>query len=79
MTENVQQLAMVRHLARTGEARRRRQAARLSLSEVAAAVGVSEATVSRWERAQRLPKGTNALAFLEVLQAIDDTPRQVPA
>lgn len=75
MSENVQQLAMVRHLARTGEARRRRTAARLSLSEVAQAVGVSAPTISRWERGQRMPRGAHAVAFLQLLESIDDSPR----
>lgn len=79
MSDNVQQLVVVRHLARTGEARRRRVAARLSLAEVADELDVSAATVSRWERGERLPKGSRAIAYGALLAAIDDTPRQVPA
>jgi transcriptional regulator with XRE-family HTH domain len=62
------QLAEVRRLARTGEARRVRQAAGLTETEVAAVVGVSMPTISRWESGQRRPRGgAPALAYAELL------------
>jgi DNA-binding transcriptional regulator YiaG len=63
-------LAKVRRLAATGEARQIRQRAELSMSEIAAAVGVHEATVSQWERGKQRPRGEAALQYLAVLEAI---------
>ncbi len=61
------ELAEVRQLARSGKARRVRADSHLSESEIAAAIGVSIATISRWETAQRRPTGRAALAYRRLL------------
>lgn len=54
----------MRRLAASGEARRIRLTAGLSLSEMAAAAnGVSVATVYRWETGERSPRGDAAIAY----------------
>lgn len=60
-------LARARAWAESGEARRRREAANLSLAEIAGAVGVAEATVSRWERGRSSPHGPAAARYGELL------------
>ena len=70
---DVLDLSHVRRLARDGEARRIRVDAGLSLREVASAVGVSVAGLSRWELAQRSPHGRAAIRWgrlLAELQAV---------
>lgn len=64
------QLAQVRRLTRSGVARRRRIAARLSLAEIAAEIGVAPSTVFRWEKNKRTPRGDAAVAYLRVLDEI---------
>ncbi len=69
-TEELERLATVRRLVATGEARRRRVAASLSLGEVAGACGVDSSTVSRWETGVRRPRGTAALRYGHVLDLV---------
>jgi len=64
-------LTAARDLARSGRARELRLAARLSLAEMAGAVGVSAATVSRWECGQRRPHGPAALRYGALLDALE--------
>jgi DNA-binding transcriptional regulator YiaG len=70
------QLAEVRELARSGEARRIRRAANLSMGEVARVVGVSVPTVLRWETGAHRPSGKAALRWGVLLNALaaDDRP-----
>lgn len=63
-------LARGRTLAATGQARRIRRDARLSLSDVGAACGVDQSTVHRWETAQRNPRGPAALRYVALLDAL---------
>jgi DNA-binding transcriptional regulator YiaG len=63
-------LVRVRDLVTSGEAHRRRLAARLSLSEVAGAVRVAPTTVFRWERGERMPQGEAALRYLRFLDRL---------
>jgi DNA-binding transcriptional regulator YiaG len=69
------ELAEIRQLARSGEARRARKDSRLSESEVAAAVGVSTATISRWETASRRPTGRAALVYRRLLIKLMESQR----
>lgn len=71
MTGNqVLALSRARSVARTGEARRIREAAQLSLAEVAAAIGVDTSTVHRWETGDRRPRGDAAVRFIELLDEL---------
>ncbi len=60
-------IVSIRQLARSGEARRIREAAGLSLRELAAAVGVDAASISRWERGLSAPRVHHALAWHKAL------------
>jgi DNA-binding transcriptional regulator YiaG len=63
----VEQLAEARALIASGEARRIRRAARLSLADVAAAIPADLSAVGRWERGQRVPRGTAALRYADLI------------
>ncbi len=63
-------LARIRTLARSGGARAIRMAAGISAAELAAAVDVDRATVSRWERGVQVPTGDAAMRWLEVLDRL---------
>jgi transcriptional regulator with XRE-family HTH domain len=65
-------LREVREAARSGRARRVRELSGLSQQEVAAAVGVDAATVSRWESGRRTPRGAAAVAYAKALRALID-------
>lgn len=54
----------------TGEAKRIRQMARISLSEVAAAIGVDKKTVGNWENGTRTCTSPYALAYADALNAM---------
>jgi transcriptional regulator with XRE-family HTH domain len=69
-TAELLELSRVRSLAKLGTARSIRVAAGLTLGEVAGAVGVSEAAISRWESGERKPRGAAALKYAEVLQSL---------
>lgn len=61
-------LAEARRLCGNGEARAIREAADLSLAELARDVGVSESTLSEWERGAQRPTGQRAIRYLAVLR-----------
>ncbi|PKQ22322.1 MAG: hypothetical protein CVT65_13970 [Actinobacteria bacterium HGW-Actinobacteria-5] len=63
-------LTSARTFAATGDGLRRRQAAGLSLREVAAAVGISPTTLWRWEKGQRTPRGRAAIAWACLLDEL---------
>lgn len=63
-------LALIRQLAATGEARRRRIAAKLRQTEMASGLHVRPGTLSRWESGERIPSAVAALAWLSALQLI---------
>lgn len=67
---NVSRLALVRHAVASGEARRIREAARLSLGEMADAADVAASTIWRWEQGQRIPRGHQALRYATVLDEL---------
>jgi len=71
MTDKLTRLVRVRHLAATGEARRCREAARLSLGDIANSIKVGRSTILRWETGERRPTGPAALRYLAALDAID--------
>lgn len=71
---HILRLVRVRAAVASGEARRLREAARLSLAEVASACGADQSTIWRWEQGKRVPRGELALAYGELLDELRDTP-----
>lgn len=63
-------VALIRRMAGDGAARQIREQARLSLHDVAAAVGVADSTVCRWETGKRLPRGELALRYAAALAEV---------
>jgi DNA-binding transcriptional regulator YiaG len=66
-SRSVQELAEAREFIASGEARRIREAARLSLADVAGAVGADYSGVGRWERGERVPRGPAAIKYARLL------------
>ena len=64
-------LIEAREAAKTGRAEQIRTAAGLSQAEVASALGVSAACISRWESGDRRPRGPAAIAYGRLLQDLD--------
>lgn len=63
-------IARARRQAQTGEGRRRRLAGGLALQHVADAIGVSVATVWRWENSKSVPCGDAAVRWVELLDEL---------
>jgi DNA-binding transcriptional regulator YiaG len=53
-------------------ARTIREEARASQAELAAVLGVTRPTVSRWEAGSRRPRGRDLDAYIELLAALDE-------
>lgn len=71
---NRDQLIMIsraRKLLASGRARQIRRKARISSEELAQAVGVARATLSRWENGQSQPRGPYALRYAELLEELE--------
>jgi DNA-binding transcriptional regulator YiaG len=64
-------LSEVRAKAKAGDARRIRERRDLSRSEVAQAIGVDQATISRWEAGTRRPKGNAGIRYARFLQLLE--------
>ncbi|HEY6115915.1 MAG TPA: helix-turn-helix domain-containing protein [Candidatus Dormibacteraeota bacterium] len=75
-TKDVLRLAAARTHAATGTGRSIRMAAGLSVAEVAAAVGVAEPTVWRWEGAKSRPRGAAAIRWAELLDELKSTAKK---
>ncbi|HYZ12234.1 MAG TPA: helix-turn-helix domain-containing protein [Actinomycetota bacterium] len=72
-TKRLLELAKVRELAVSGEAKRlREKVGHLSLAEVADLCGVSPVSVWRWEQGEKRPHGTPAIRFLRLLEQLRD-------
>jgi DNA-binding transcriptional regulator YiaG len=69
-SETALQLSHVRHLARSGEARRLRLRGDLTQADIARSLGVSGATVSCWESGKYRPTGAAALHYGRLLNAL---------
>lgn len=68
--EEVQELARVRRLLRSGQAQLIRREADVSQGDVARALGVAPATVSRWEAGTRIPRGQIARNYGRLLEGL---------
>lgn len=60
-------LAELRENLRNGEAQRVRQGARVTVAEVARALGVTQGAVAQWERGVRSPRGDIAVMYARIL------------
>jgi transcriptional regulator with XRE-family HTH domain len=67
---NLDDVTWIRRLARNGGARVIRESAGLSASEVARELNKSPATVSRWERGERVPRGEAAEHWARLLRQL---------
>jgi transcriptional regulator with XRE-family HTH domain len=79
--QNVRDLARIRRMQESGEAKRLRERAGVSLRTMARAVGVRASTLIRWEANQVRPRESTALAWLAVLDQLraelgQDGPRE---
>jgi len=68
--EEAVMLARLRADTASGRAREIRKRARLSQSEVAAAVGVTQPTVGAWEAGRMMPHGKAAAAYAALLERL---------
>jgi len=64
------EVAKVRKLVRSGEAREIRLENGLSLREVADDIGVNPTSVYHWEQGVCLPRGPHALKYARLLDAL---------
>jgi DNA-binding transcriptional regulator YiaG len=77
MHSDLTKLVTARRLARTGEGRRIRERADLTVKELAAAAGIDTGTLHRWEDGRTTPRAPAALRWVDALveaTAIDDAP-----
>jgi DNA-binding transcriptional regulator YiaG len=63
-------VATARRYATTGEGRRIRETAGLSLSEVASSIGLATSSLWRWEQGQRMPRGPRAAEWARLLREL---------
>jgi transcriptional regulator with XRE-family HTH domain len=63
-------LQRARHLGTDGRGRQVREAARLSLADLAAVIGVDAGTLCRWERDRARPRRDAALRWLRAIDAL---------
>ena len=73
LTERITEL---NKLIASGEARKLRLAAGMSLENVGSDVGVTAAAVFRWESGERRPRGRNVIAYHQCLVTIRDSLRE---
>jgi DNA-binding transcriptional regulator YiaG len=71
MLSEALELAAVRRMARDGTARRIREDASVSRSELARDLRVHESTVQKWEAGQRSPRGRVALQYGRLLKELE--------
>jgi DNA-binding transcriptional regulator YiaG len=70
------QLAEIREICASGEARAIREAANLTLGEIARDVDVAGVTILRWETCAARPTGQRAVRYLHLLRRLARRPRQ---
>lgn len=68
---HVLSLAEARKAARSGRGRAIREEACVSQAELARALGVSQATLSRWESGDRRPRGEAAERYARLLRKLE--------
>lgn len=71
MTNEALALATLRRMLRSGEAKRIREKAELTQSEIARTLGTTSGAVCHWEALARVPRGELALAYLDLLLKLE--------
>jgi transcriptional regulator with XRE-family HTH domain len=66
--DDLRRISEIRALVADGKAREQRLSRRLTLQEIADAIGTSPSTVHRWEQGRSTPRGAAALRLAEVLE-----------
>jgi DNA-binding XRE family transcriptional regulator len=66
-------LTAARRIARDGTGRNVRKASGASLAEIGRAVGVSKASICKWERGQLSPSGEHAVRYWLVITTLATT------
>jgi len=69
-TAELLEISTARRLVRTGEAQTIRERAGVSQQEIACVLGVSGASVSRWESHHRTPRADVAVRYAQLLRAL---------
>jgi DNA-binding XRE family transcriptional regulator len=72
---SVVETAKARELFRSGQARKIRERAGISRSEIAEELGVDESTVWRWEGGHRQPSADVATRYARLLRSLDRVAR----
>lgn len=75
--QEILRIAAARRHGTTGTGRVIREHARLTLREVADAIGIDQPMLSRWETGKRRPCGPAAMRWLELLEQLDDLAKAV--
>lgn len=68
--EDLTRIAKVRAMCASGDARRIREKARVTLREVATAIGADMSAVARWETGAAMPTTQFVLAYGDALKAM---------
>jgi transcriptional regulator with XRE-family HTH domain len=71
LLRDVVEVARVRALAASGEARRIRERTGVSVRELARAIGTSAGSLSRWETGENTPRHAAALPWAHVLRELE--------
>lgn len=69
--QQVVRLYAAKRYAETGAGRQIREAAGVTMAEVASAVGTTESTISRWESNERKPRGDAGARWAELLGRLE--------
>jgi transcriptional regulator with XRE-family HTH domain len=69
--EDFRRIADAREHAATGSGRRIREAAGYTIAEVAALVGISVASLSRWEKGEQRPRTKAAIRWADALARME--------
>jgi DNA-binding transcriptional regulator YiaG len=69
--DDVEKISRARSLAASGEGRSKREGVSVTMRELASAIGVDAATLSRWETGTTAPRGPAAIRWLDALETLE--------
>jgi transcriptional regulator with XRE-family HTH domain len=68
----LEEVRLIRRLPNRALARALREGAGLSRARIAEELGVHQASIARWERGDRRPRGTRAVAYASLLRQLQE-------